>query len=132
MDENQTNTPSHANSEHEEGKTSHHGHRGDTRGQNRSSHSSETRPPLDTIYVGKKPPMTYVLAVVTQLNQGSNHVNLKARGRAISSAVDISQIVKHKFIPDLKITLGDVTTEDLASEDGSMRRVSSLTLVLSK
>ncbi len=42
----------------------------------------------NVIYVGQKPPMSYVLAVVTQFNSGSHEVILKARGRAISTAVD--------------------------------------------
>jgi DNA-binding protein len=43
----------------------------------------------NTIFVGSKPPMSYVLAVVTQFNTTkSEEVVLKARGRAISRAVD--------------------------------------------
>ncbi|MCX6663305.1 MAG: RNA-binding protein, partial [Euryarchaeota archaeon] len=42
----------------------------------------------NVIYVGNKPPMSYVLAVVTQFNSGSTDVVIKARGRAISRAVD--------------------------------------------
>ena len=41
----------------------------------------------NVIYVGNKPPMSYVLAVVTQFNGGSDEVVIKARGRAISRAV---------------------------------------------
>jgi len=43
----------------------------------------------NVIYVGRKPPMSYVLAVVTQFNtSGSEEVVIKARGRAISTTVD--------------------------------------------
>ncbi len=93
--------------------------------------SSERRSD-DTIYIGKKDVMSYVLAVVTQFNQGANHVKLKARGNMISRAVDVSQIVKNRFIQGLRITNFDATTEELQSEDGSMRKVSSLTLTLEK
>ncbi|MDO9044707.1 MAG: RNA-binding protein, partial [Methanobacteriaceae archaeon] len=41
----------------------------------------------NVVYIGNKPVMNYVLAVVTQMNGGSNEVVLKARGRAISRAV---------------------------------------------
>lgn len=91
-----------------------------------------TAKPDDTIYVGKKSLMSYVLAVVTKFNQGASYVNLKARGKSISTAVDVSQVVKSRFVSTLKIALGDITTEELASEDGTMRRVSSLTLTLTK
>ena len=41
----------------------------------------------NVIFVGNKPPMSYVLAVVTQFNMsGSDEVVIKARGRAISRA----------------------------------------------
>ena len=86
----------------------------------------------DTIYIGKKDVMSYVLAVVTQFNQGASLVKLKARGNMISRAVDVSQIVKNRFVQGLKITAFDVATEELQSEDGSMRKVSSLTLTLEK
>ncbi|MFH1443462.1 MAG: DNA/RNA-binding protein AlbA, partial [Candidatus Micrarchaeota archaeon] len=55
------------------------------------------------IYVGKKDTMAYVLAVVTQFNQGINELHVKARGRSISKAVDISQIVKNRFMPGMLI-----------------------------
>ena len=96
----------------------------------------EPRAPLvlrdNTVFIGKKNAMSYVLAVVSQFSQGSKEVKVKARGRSITRAVDVSQIVKNKFVPDLKIGLADVSTEDMTSEDGSQSRVSSLTLLLSK
>lgn len=98
--------------------------------------ASEPRKPLvlrdNTVFIGKKNAMSYVLAVVSQFNQGSKEVKVKARGNSISRAVDVSQIVKNKFLPDLKIGLANVSTEDMTSEDGRHSRVSSLTLLLSK
>ncbi len=41
----------------------------------------------NTVFIGKKATMNYVLAVVTQFNSGHNEVVIKARGRAISRAV---------------------------------------------
>ncbi len=97
---------------------------------------SERREPLvlrdNTVFIGKKNAMSYVLAVVSQFNQGSQEVKVKARGRTITRAVDVSQIVKNKFVPDLKISLADIGTEDLQSEDGRPSRVSSITLLLRK
>ena len=47
------------------------------------------------IYIGKKPTMNYVLAVVTQFQQdesdGQKKVIIKARGRTISQAVDVAE-----------------------------------------
>ncbi len=97
---------------------------------------TEPRKPLvlrdNTVFIGRKNAMSYVLAVVSQFSQGSKEVKIKARGRTITRAVDVSQIVKNKFVPDLKIALADIGTEDLQSEDGRASRVSSITLLLSK
>ncbi len=101
-------------------------------GQQPEMPSSGERRDNDIVYIGKKDVMSYVLAVVTQFNQGASIVKLKARGNMISRAVDVSQIVKNRFIQGLKLTNFDVTTEELQSEDGSMRKVSSLTLTLEK
>ena len=46
----------------------------------------------NTIFVGSKPVMNYVLAVVTLFNNGSDSVLIRARGKAISRAVDTAEI----------------------------------------
>ena len=86
----------------------------------------------DTIYVGKKGVMSYVLAVVTQFNNGKSEVRVKARGRSISTAVDVSQVVRNRFMPNIAIKQVNLSTEELRSEDGSMAKVSSIEIVLSK
>ncbi len=56
--------------------------------------AEEKRTDENVIYVGNKPPMSYVLAVITQFNTtGSEEVVIKARGRAISRAADTAEIV---------------------------------------
>ncbi len=84
----------------------------------------------NTIYVGKKRPMSYVLAVVTQFNNGANEVIIKARGKTISMAVDVEQIVKNRFMPGSKTKSIETKTEELTSEDGSMNKVSAIEIVL--
>ncbi len=63
----------------------------------------------NTVYIGKKETMSYVMAVVTQFNSGSNEVFIKARGRAISKAVDVAEITKNRFVPNSEIV--DIKTE---------------------
>jgi|GEM_PF-501818 len=82
------------------------------------------------IYVGKKGVMSYVWAVVMQFNNGSPEVKVKARGRSISKAVDVSQIIKNRFIPNALIKSIDLSTEELQSEDGSMSKVSSMEITM--
>ena len=67
----------------------------------------------NVIFVGRKPSMSYVLAVVTQLNSGQNEVHVKARGQSISKAVDVVEIVKNKFMPDMKVSSISIGTDTL-------------------
>ena len=87
----------------------------------------------NVIYVGKKPPMSYVLAVVTQFNTGgSDEVIIKARGRSISTAVDTAEIVRNRFIPDAIIKEITIGTESLTNEEGRTSNVSSIEICLTK
>lgn len=87
----------------------------------------------NTVYVGKKGTMAYVLAVVTQMNQqGTKEVFIKARGRAISRAVDVAEIVRNKFVTDIKISGINISTEEIAAEDGNNLKVSAIEIKLSK
>jgi DNA-binding protein len=87
----------------------------------------------NTVFIGRKPSMNYVLAVVTQFNAGSEKVTLKARGRAISKAVDVAEIVKNRFINTARIgdiSIGTETLEDEEREGGI--NVSWIEISLSK
>lgn len=84
------------------------------------------------VYIGKKSVMSYVLAVITQFNSGATEVAIKARGKVISRAVDVAEIVRNRFMPDAKIKSIDIHTEELTSEDGSRAKVSSMEITLTK
>lgn len=85
------------------------------------------------VYVGKKEAMSYVLAVVTQFNNTStNEVTIKARGRMISRAVDVAEIVRNKFMTAVKIKSITTSTEEMTSEDGRKSNVSAIEIVLTK
>ena len=85
----------------------------------------------NVIYVGHKPPMSYVLAVVTQFQgSGSEEVVIKARGRSISTAVDAAEIVRNRFITDAKLKEIKIGTESLTNEDGRTSNVSSMEIIL--
>lgn len=82
------------------------------------------------IYVGNKPVMSYVLAVVTQFNNGSEEVVIKARGRSISRAVDTAEVVRNKFMPNVEIRDIKISTEEIEGEGGQKANVSSIEIVL--
>lgn len=83
------------------------------------------------IYIGNKPVMAYVLAVVTQFNNGSGDVGVKARGRAISRAVDVVEVVRRKFITQAKLGAINIGTEHLTGERGEVD-VSTIEIRLTK
>ena len=86
------------------------------------------------IYIGNKSVMSYVLAVVTQFNNGlSDEVLIKARGRAISRAVDTAEVVRNKFMQGL-LDVKDIKmgTEQLVGGEGDKMNVSSLEITLLK
>ena len=85
----------------------------------------------NTIFVGNKPPMSYVLAVVTQFNGGSSEVMIKARGRAISRAVDNAEIVRNRFVKEAEVTDINIGTESITNEEGRNSNVSSIEITLS-
>jgi DNA-binding protein len=87
----------------------------------------------NVIYVGHKPPMSYVLAVVTQFNaSSSDEVVIKARGRSISTAVDTAEIVRNRFVTDAKLKEIKISTESLTNEEGRTSNVSSIEICLTK
>jgi DNA-binding protein len=86
----------------------------------------------NTVYIGSKPTMNYVLAVVTQFNNGCNDVTIKARGRAISRAVDVAEIVRHRFIQEAAVRDIKIETEVLKGEGGTTANVSSIEIYMSR
>ena len=78
------------------------------------------------IYVGRKQPMNYNLAVVTQFNgNGTKDIILKIRGRSISTAVDTAEIVRNRFITNAKVKDIIISTESMTNEEGRDSNVSS-------
>lgn len=73
----------------------------------------------DIIFVGKKPVMNYALAVVSQFNI-NDKVIIKARGKAISKAVDVAEVVQHRFIDNIDVSKITISTEKLTSEYGEI------------
>lgn len=86
----------------------------------------------NVVFVGKKGTMSYVLAVVTQMNNGADEVTLKARGRAISRAVDVAEIVKNKFITGVKVQNIQIGTEEISTEEGNPLKVSAIEIKIKK
>ena len=81
------------------------------------------------IFIGSKPPMRYVTAMITAYNQqGVDSIILKARGRTISRAVDVAEITRNRFITELEIPTIAIDTEQLPGMDGGTRGVSTIAI----
>ncbi len=95
--------------------------------------TEERRTDENVIYVGSKPPMSYVLAIITQFNtSGSDEVVIKARGRAISTAVDAAEITRNRFATDKEVKEIKISTESITNEEGRTSNVSSIEICLAK
>ena len=87
----------------------------------------------NTVYIGRKPTMNYVLAVITSFNSSdTKKVTLKARGRAITTAVDVAEIVNNRFMKDLNVGEITIGTEELQQEEGGTRNVSTIEISLAR
>jgi DNA-binding protein len=87
----------------------------------------------NVVLVGKKPVMNYVLACITLFQGNANEVCVKARGRAISRAVDVAEIVRRRFMTDVKVKDIKLDTELVTDqESGASTNVSTLEIILTR
>ncbi len=89
-----------------------------------------------TIYIGKKNTISYVLVAVTILNK-SDSCSIQARGRQISKAVDVAEITRRKFLQDMvEVSNVEIGSEELMSDMGgevqTPKTVSTIEIVLKK
>lgn len=84
----------------------------------------------ENIYIGSKPILNYVTALITAF-QKDPPVNVLARGRAISSAVDVVEVCKRSFVTDVCIDEILIGTEKMGADD-NLRNVSTIQIKLTK
>ena len=99
--------------------------------EEKATETKETKKDDNVIFVGKKPTMSYVLAVVTQFSDGAKEVHVKARGRSISHAVDVAEVVKNKFVQDVNRSV-EIGTEEVQDKEGRTIKVSTIDISLTK
>jgi|TARA_B100001105_G_C22075037_1_gene308303 DNA-binding protein len=85
----------------------------------------------DTVFIGKKPLMTYVTSTIIQLAT-KPHVTIKARGLTTSIAIDVAQIVLKKTKPAFEIDNISIDSESLVSSDGRNRDVSTIEISIKR
>ncbi|AIJ06433.1 DNA/RNA-binding protein albA [Methanocaldococcus bathoardescens] len=85
----------------------------------------------NVVLIGKKPVMNYVVAVLTQLTS-NDEVIIKARGKAINKAVDVAEMIRNRFIKDIKVKKIEIGTDKVKNPDGREVNVSTIEIVLAK
>lgn len=71
----------------------------------------------NAVLIGRKPVMNYVLACITLFHAGAKEVNVKARGKAISHAIDVVEVVRRRFLPDVKVKNIKIGTDKITPQD---------------
>jgi len=99
---------------------------------NKGAKPEETTQTDNVVLIGRKPVMNYVTACITFFNSGEKQVVVKARGRAISRAVDSVELLRRAFVKDLEIKRIDISTEELVRAEGQKSNVSTIEIVVSK
>lgn len=97
-----------------------------------SNEDEKTNRVRNVIFVGIKPIMTYVTATLTQLSSEPT-VTIKARGKRITQAVDVSQmIVKRMDTVGYIVSDVRIASDSLTSQDGKQRNVSTIEIDVTK
>jgi len=79
--------------------------------------------------------MNYVLAVITSFNvSNTEEVVLKARGQAISTAIDVAEITRRRFMKELNVAEITLGTEEMPPREGegNPRNVSTIEIALKR
>jgi DNA-binding protein len=86
----------------------------------------------NVVLIGRKPVMNYVIACLTFFNAGEKEVVVKARGRAISLAVDAVELLRRGFIKNLTVGKIEIGTEEMTRPEGQRTNVSTIEITMTK
>ena len=88
----------------------------------------------NAVLIGKKPVMNYVLACITLFHSGAKEISIKARGKAISRAIDVAEVVRRRFLPGVKVTKIGIGTDQIApqEEGNTLTNVSTIEITLER
>ncbi len=97
--------------------------------------SEKERNNENTVFIGGKPFMNYVTAVVMQFTtRGAREVIVRARGKFISRAVDVSEVASKKFLKEHNIEVKNIKidSEEFDNKEGKRINVSTIDITLAK
>ena len=90
------------------------------------------KPAENVVLIGRKPVMNYVVACLTIFNAGEEEVVVKARGQAISKAVDTVELLRRAFVKGLELKDIKVGTKEITKPDGPKSNVSTIDIIVTK
>jgi DNA-binding protein len=88
--------------------------------------------PADTILIGKKPVMAYVTALMMHFTGRTNTLTIKARGRSISTAVDVVEVARRRFFSGKLNVKNIVIGTEAIGEGDDIRNVSTIEIKVEK
>jgi len=80
----------------------------------------------NTVYIGWKPVLNYVLACMTLFKSGHGEIIVKARGRSISRAVDVVEVLRNRFMPNAEVSKIEIGTDKIETDDRGPSNVSTI------
>lgn len=80
----------------------------------------------NTVYIGRKPVLNYVLACMTLFKSGHEEIVVKARGRSISRAVDVVEVLRNRFMPKAEVAKIEIGTDRIETDDRGPSNVSTI------
>lgn len=89
----------------------------------------------NTVFIGSKPFMNYVTAVVMQFtSKNAREIIVRARGKFISRAVDVAEVTTKRFLKDQNIAVKDIKidSEEFENEEGRKVNVSTIDITLAR
>lgn len=84
----------------------------------------------NTVFIGRKPVLNYVLACMTLFKSGHEEVIIKARGRSISRAVDVVEVLRNRFMPKAEVVDIQINTETVESEERGTSNISTIDITV--
>jgi DNA-binding protein len=82
------------------------------------------------VFIGRKPVLNYVLACMTVFKSGHEEVIIKARGRSISRAVDVVEVLKNRFMPNANVIDIQIGTESVESDERGPTNISTIDITV--
>ena len=80
----------------------------------------------NTVFIGRKPVLNYVLACMTLFKSGHGEIIVMARGRSISRAVDVVEVLRNRFMPNAEVVNIEIGTDRIETDDRGPSNVSTI------